>query len=211
MNSDPLTPETIDVPVVVAYTANTTNNLPALGTGTVTGSFAPLSTITVQSSSAPLPRFADSPANRTALTINACSTNLLFPFVTNQAGFDTGIAIANTSLDPFKTPTQQGACIINYYGATTGGGAAPAAATSPVVAAGTELVFLLSTGGGGVAATPGFQGYIIAQCAFQFGHGFAFISDLGSQRLAEGYLALVMDGTAPTVPRSKTVSEPLGQ
>jgi hypothetical protein len=211
MNSDPLTPETIDVPVVVAYTANTTNNLPALGTGTVTGSFAPLSTITVQSSSAPIPRFADSPANRTALTINACSTNLLFPFVTNQAGFDTGIAIANTSLDPFKTPTQQGACIINYYGATTGGGAAPAAATSPVVAAGTELVFLLSTGGGGVAATPGFQGYIIAQCAFQFGHGFAFISDLGSQRLAEGYLALVMDGTAPTVPRSKTVSEPLGQ
>jgi len=209
VSSNPLVFENFDVPIAVAYTANTTNNLPALGTGTVTGSFAPLSTITTQSATAPIPRFADNPSNKTALTINACSTNLLFPFVTNQAGFDTGIAIANTSLDPFKTPTQQGACVINYYGNTTGGGAAPAAATSPVVKAGDELVFLVSTGGSGVAATPGFQGYIIAQCAFQYGHGFAFISDLGSQKLAEGYLALVMDSAAPTLPRSKTSSEPL--
>jgi hypothetical protein len=208
MNSDPLLPENIDIPVVVAFASNTSTNNPALGTGTVTGSFAPLSTVVTQSASAPLPRFADVPRTNTALTINACSTNLLFPFVTNQAGFDTGIAIANTSLDPFGTRTQQGACVVNYYGNTTGGGAAPAAATSAVVKAGEELIFLLSSGGG-VAATPGFQGYIIAQCAFQYAHGFAFISDLGSQRLAEGYLALVMDGTAPTVPRTGTLSEPL--
>ena len=209
MSSDPLSQENIDVPIVVAFTSNTSTNTPGLGTGTVTGSFAPLSTVTTQSSSAPLPRFIDVPTSKTALTINACSTNLLFPFVTNQAGFDSGIAIANTSLDPFGTKTQSGACVINYYGGTTGGGAAPAAATSPVVAAGTELIFLLSSGGGGVAATPGFQGYIIAQCAFQYAHGFAFISDLGSQKLAEGYLALVMDGAAPTIPRSKVLSEPL--
>lgn len=209
MSSDPLSQENIDVPIVVAFTSNTSTNNPGLGTATVTGSFAPLSTVTTQSSSAPLPRFIDVPTSKTALTINACSTNLLFTFVTNQAGFDTGIAIANTSLDPFGTATQKGACVINYYGGTTGGGAAPAAATSPVVAAGTELIFLLSSGGGGVAATPGFQGYIIAQCAFQYAHGFAFISDLGSQKLAEGYLALVMDSAASTLPRSKTASEPL--
>jgi len=211
MNSDPLSAENIDVPVVVAFTSNTATNNPGLGTGTVTGSFAPLSTVNTQSSSAPLPRFADVPKTNTALTINACSTNLLFPFVTNQAGFDTGFAIANTSLDPFGTKTQQGACVINYYGNTTGGGAAPAAATSPVVKAGDELVFSLSSGGGGVAATPGFQGYVIAQCAFQYAHGFAFISDLGSQKFAEGYLALVLDSAASTLPRSKTSSEPLGQ
>ncbi len=207
MNSDPLAVENFDVPIAVAFTSNTSTNSPGLGTGTVTGSFAPLSTITTQSTSAPVPRFADVPSARTALTINACSTNLLFPFVTNQAGFDTGFAIANTSLDPFTTKTQQGACKINYYGVTTGGGAAPAAATSPVVAAGTELVWLLSSGGGGIAATPGFQGYVIAQCAFQYAHGFAFISDLGSQRLAEGYLALVMDGAITT--RTGTASEVL--
>jgi len=209
MNADPLAVESIDIPISVAFTSNTTNNTPALGTATVTGSFAPLSTVTTQSATAPIPRFADTPTTRTAFVINACSTNLLFPFVTNQAGFDTGIAISNTSLDPFRTPTQQGACIINYYGSTTTG-PAPAATTSGVVRAGETLTFLLSSNAGLSAGAAGFQGYIIAQCAFQFGHGFAFISDLGGNRLAEGYLALVMDGTAPTVPRSKTVSEPLG-
>jgi len=211
ISSDPLSQENIDVPVVVAYTANTATNNPGLGTATITGSFAPLSTVITQSASAPLPRFADTPTSKTGFIINACSTNLLFPFVTNQAGFDTGIAIANTSLDPFGTKVQQGPCVVNYYGNTTGGGAAPAAATSPSVAAGTELVFTLSGGGGGVAATPGFQGYIIAQCAFQYGHGFAFISDIAGQKVAEGYLALVMDTAASTLPRSKTASEPLGQ
>jgi hypothetical protein len=211
MNSDPLAVENIDVPVVVAFRSNTTNNTPALGTATINGSFAPLSTVTTQSASAPLPRFADSGTPRTAFAINPCATNLLFPFVTNQVGFDTGLVVSNTSLDPFGTPTQQGPCTINYYGATTGGGAAPAAKTSPVVPAGGQLVWLLSSGGGGIDATPGFQGYIIAQCNFQFGHGFAFISNVGGNQVAHGYLALVMDGTAPTVPRSKTVSEPLGQ
>jgi hypothetical protein len=212
MSGDPLSQENIDVPIVLAFSSNTTTNTPGLGTGTVTGSFAPLSTVTTQSASAPVPRFIDVPSSKTAFTINACSTNLLFPFVTNQAGFDTGIAIANTSLDPFKTATQAGPCTINYYGNTTGGGAAPAPfTTTTAVAAGTELVFNISSGGGGVPATPGFQGYIIAQCAFQYAHGFAFISDIGGQKVAEGYLALVMDAQATTIPRSKTASEPLGQ
>jgi hypothetical protein len=208
MNSDPLSVESIDVPVAITFVSNTATPVPGLGTSTVVGSFAPLSTVTTQSASAPIPRFADVPTSRTDFIINPCSTNLLFPFVTNQAGFDTGIAISNTSLDPFKTPTQQGPCTINYYGGTTGGGAAPAAATSPVVPAGTVLTFLLSNGGGGIAATPGFQGYIIAQCQFQYAHGFAFISDLGSQRLAEGYLALILDAGIPT--RTGFASETLG-
>ncbi len=33
----------------------------------------------------------------------AVRTNLLYPFVTNQAGFDTGLAISNTSCDPYGT------------------------------------------------------------------------------------------------------------
>jgi hypothetical protein len=210
VGANPQSTESIDVPIVIAYAANTTANSPGLGTATVTGSFAPLSTVITQSTSAPIPRFVDVPMSKTGFTINACSTNLLFPFVSNQAGFDTGIAIANTSADPFGTRTQQGACVINYYGNTTGGGAAPAAATSAVVAPGTELVFSVMAGGG-VPATPGFQGYIIAQCAFQYAHGFAFISDIGAQKTAEGYLALVLDGAAATLPRSKTASEPLNQ
>ena len=62
------------------------------------------------------------------------------------------------------------------------------------MAAGNELVFTLSGGGNlGIAATPGFQGYIIATANFQFCHAFAFISDAGAQRLAEGYLAIQLD------------------
>jgi hypothetical protein len=207
MKSDPQSSENIDIPVVVAFTSSTATNVPGLGTATVTGSFAPISTVITQSASAPIPRFIASPINATAFTINACSTNLLFPFVANQAGFDTGLAIANTSQDPFGTSTQSGACILNYYG-NTNGGAAPAKVTSPVVPAGTELIWLLSTTSGGIPATPGFEGYIIAQCAFQYAHGFAFITDVGAQKLAEGYLALILD--APIATRG-TQSETLGQ
>jgi hypothetical protein len=207
MRSDPQSSENIDIPVVVAFTSSTATNVPGLGTATVTGSFAPISTVITQSASAPIPRFIASPINATAFTINACSTNLLFPFVANQAGFDTGLAIANTSQDPFGTSTQSGACILNYYG-NTNGGAAPAKVTSPVVPAGTELIWLLSTTSGGIPATPGFEGYIIAQCAFQYAHGFAFITDVGAQKLAEGYLALILD--APIATRG-TQSETLGQ
>ena len=69
----------------------------------------------------------------------------------------------------------------------------------------------LSSGGNyGVAATPGFQGYVIAQCNFQYGHGFAFISDVGANRVSEAYLALIMDGQVDTYPRSGVFSEVLG-
>jgi hypothetical protein len=62
------------------------------------------------------------------------------------------------------------------------------------------LAFIVSSGGGVVGtdktcaacATPGFHGYIIAICDFQYAHGFAFVSDLGAAKLAEGYLALII-------------------
>ena len=55
---------------------------------------------------------------------------------------------------------------------------------------------------------PGFQGYIIAQCRFQYAHGFAFITDgpIGQARVAEGYLALVMDDGIVSRTGSRTES-----
>lgn len=207
--TNPLFPGRVEIPVVVAYRSNTAAGLPGLGTATAAASFAPISTVTTQSATAPLPRFADTGTARSVVVVNPCTTNLLFPFVTNQAGFDTGIAIANTSRDPFGTVTQSGACTLNYYGETAGGGAAPAAQTSGAIAAGTVAVFTLSAGGThGITATPGFQGYIIAQCRFQYAHGFAFVSDLGAAKLSHGYLALVMD--APLGYRTGFSSESLG-
>ncbi|MFN0107134.1 MAG: hypothetical protein ACKV2U_34180 [Bryobacteraceae bacterium] len=210
MNADPNTAQTYEFGIGVSFSANTSNNLPGLGSATVAGSFAPLSTVTTASASAPIPRFADTSTARTIFTISACTTNLLFVFLTNQAGFDSGIAISNTSVDPFGTAPQSGPCKLNYYGETTGGGAAPAAQTSAVVPAGKQLTAVLSTGGNlGIAATPGFQGYMIAQCSFQYAHGFAFISDVGANRVSEAYLALILDN-ALSPARTLFSSEVLG-
>jgi len=209
MDADPLVAQTYEFAVAAAYVANTSNNLPGLGTATVAGSFAPLSTVTTASGSAPIPRFADTSVARNIMTVSACTTNLLFQFLTNQAGFDSGFAISNTSTDPFGTAPQSGPCKLNYYGGTTGGGAAPAAQTSAVVPSGAQLVAVLSSGGNyGIAATPGFQGYMIAQCSFQYAHGFAFISDVGANRVSESYQALVLDGTMGS--RTIFFSEVLG-
>jgi len=211
--SNPNVIESLTVPVSVAFISNTQQNLPGTGQSTEAVNFAPLST-SATASTGPIPRFCQPHTAANFFVINSCSCDLLFPFVTNQAGFDTGIAIANTSQDPFGTVPQTGTVKLWYYGGTTGGGAAPAAQTSQAVAAGAELVFTLSNGGNlGIAATPGFQGYIISVAQFQYCHGFAFISDLGAQKLAEGYLAIQLDipfwtngipGFAPTNPPNRT-------
>jgi len=175
----------------------------ALGTASVAGSYAPISSVTTATTSDLQPRFVDTGSPRTLFSIVSCSTSLLYPFVTNQAGFDTGLVIANTSRDPFGTPTQQGTCTLYYYGFTTGGGPAPAPVTTPNIPAGHHAIWTLSSGGtvqtsgGSIPAAPGFQGYIIAHCNFQYAHGYAFISDLGAQKLAQGYLALVMSAPLP--------------
>ncbi len=195
--ANPNVQESLTVPISVSYTSNTGSNIPATTTtpATVLAEFSPQSTVGTASSTAPIPRFGPSGSPVSLFTISPCSCNLLFPFVTNIAGFDTGVAIANTSLDPFGTSPQTGTVTLNYYGTTSGGGAAPAAfTTTSAIPGGSELIFTLSNGGNyGTPATPGFEGYIIAQSDFQYCHGFAFISDVGAQKLAEGYLAISLD------------------
>jgi len=198
--------ESATLAVTVAYISDTTHNLPAPGTTQVSVNFAPVSSVPAASFSAPIPRFYAPYPLRNLFSINVCACNLLFPFVTNQAGFDTGIAIANTTRDPFGTPLEQGIVTLYYYGAGASGADSPASQQSAPVAAGTELVFTLSGGGDhGITATPDFQGYIISIASFQYCHAFAFISDLGSLKLAEGYLAIQLD--TPGLNRTFTTSE----
>lgn len=205
--ADPLNISNIEVGLMVVYTANP---LPAQGTATMSGNFAPVSTQGAMNTSAnQFPRFADVPQSATAFTINTCATNILFPFLTNQAGFDSGISIANTSQDPFKTAPQTGICNLNYYG-TFSSDASKTFYTQPTtaIAGGVTAVATLSGGGtNGIGAVAGFQGYMIATCNFQYAHGFAFISDFGATKLAQGYLALIMDD--PSSSRTGTSSESL--
>lgn len=95
-NSNPRVIEEVQFPVAVAYNPALT---PGIGTGTVTASFAPLSTAASSPATAPIPRFVDTSYRRDLFTMSSCTTTLLFPFVTNNSGFDTGLAIATTSLD----------------------------------------------------------------------------------------------------------------
>jgi hypothetical protein len=111
----------------------------------------------------------------------ANTTNLLYTFVTNQAGFDTALTISNTGTDPFGTVGQAGSCSINFYGV-----GAPAPVSTGTVASGATFTGLAST----MAA--GFQGYAIATCNFPYARGFAFISDVGARNLAMGYLGQVV-------------------
>jgi len=188
LQSDPTTLADLRMGVYVSYTANPGNNSPALGTGTVNGSYAPTSTVGVAVSSV-VPRFADTSTASTIFTVVPCVTNLLFPFVTSQLGFDTGIAISSTSTDPFATSPQSGTCTLNWYGAAFTG-----ATPTPIVTSGTTYTALTSQTLSNVAG--GFSGYMIAVCRFQYAHGFAFVSYLGARNIAMGYLALVLPDPA---------------
>ena len=142
---------------------------PTLDMGTVTVSYHPVTDDVTKR-----PRFASGPTND-VITIEDCTTTLLFPFVTNQAGFNTGLAITNAS-------EGSGSCTIGYSGP-----AAPADLMSQPIEGGAQWVDLLSK------IAPAFQGYITATCEFRDAHGFAFITD-ADNTLAQGYLAVCTSG-----------------
>jgi hypothetical protein len=164
---------------------------------TVAGSYAPL-TSTFTARTDPAPRFVSDPADVVSFNINPCRTNLLFPYVTNQGGFDTGMAIANTSADRFGTVPQNGTCTVEYYGKTGASGAAPAPVTTESIPAGMVATASLANGGSyGIPAAKDFEGYIIARCNFQYAHGYAGIYQFsmvaGSIQSLGNYIALVLD------------------
>jgi hypothetical protein len=188
--------ETFAIGSYVVLTANTVTASTTALTAAV--SFAPVG-------STQIPNFVVGPSTTTTTlsTFTQCTTSLLFPFVTNQLGFDTGIAIANTSSDPFGSngaTAQAGTCTINFYGA---GAPSPSNVTTPTVPSGTVYTAVLS----GIGA--GFQGYLIAQCNFQYAHGFAFVTDgVGANGgLSQGYLAGVIPDTNQV---KRTTANPIG-
>jgi hypothetical protein len=231
---DPASLEQVDVPVVVAFQAQLSANppvgLPVTGTiAQVTGGFAPFYTsssaaLPATTSSFPIPRFVPGNAPANLFEINKCACDLLFPFVSSQGGFDTGIAIANTSLDPgatfgFGATPQQGTVTFFYFGVGANGAAPPGSQISANVPAGQVLTYVLSSGGGAIGTGAngldtrgaGFQGYIIAQAQFQYCHAYAFVSALGggptSPGVSEGYLGLILDngGLSRTAQQSENL------
>jgi hypothetical protein len=124
-------------------------------------------------------------------------TRLLFPFVSNTAGFDTGISIANTGADSTGTIGISGTATIYFF--PQGGGPVTSVSTG-VIPVGGQYVNLASI------LKPNFQGYIEVVCEFPFAHGWGFLSDLGARNLAATVPALVLP-----LARTNTGVESLGQ
>jgi len=216
---DPFAQEDLTVPIGVT----TTNALPQTidVSTTVKGGFAPSNTsgdgipLLTSAAAGQLPRFFENlTGGGTLFTIVKCNCNLLFPYVSNAAGFDTGIAIANTSLSPTdptftQTLAQSGPVQFWYF---AGGALAKTECTNVAnkgvcpgttfVPSGGVMTFTVAGGSNtwGLNGGPaGFTGYVIAKTGFQYCHGFAYFSDLnravipGIYGTSVGYLALVMD------------------
>jgi len=152
--------EVYDFPLWITFTGNPNQGFPAItpGTAQATMNYFPLisgpsgSELCVtgdatcaagyaSAASYPIPRFVqqnpNQPVSAPSLSVTQCVTYLLYPYVTDVTGFNTGIAISNTSLDPFATvpaglaPTgdaynpagaQAGTCAVNFYGGQYAGG-----------------------------------------------------------------------------------------
>jgi hypothetical protein len=144
-------------------------------------------------------------------TNGACTnhTYLLFTYVnTYVAGgspsafsrFGTGISISNTSMDPFGTPQESGACTFYFYS-----GGSSHQYTTPTIPAGGNYSFDVSS------TVPGFAGsigYAVADCDFRNAHGIALVYDnygIGSPTSSYTTPALVLQ-----IPRPAT-NEGLGQ
>jgi hypothetical protein len=206
---DPFTVETAALPLAVAFKAGLP---PTTASPTVSVGLAPQNTDVMALATDPIPRFGPSsaPGQTLPFPVGPCVCNLLFPWVVSVGGFDTGIGISNTSMDPFNNGTvaQHGTITYHFYGTATGTG------TSPDVAAGTSYGFSITTGdsanGASIPGMPGFEGYVIASANFQYCHGMAFISGfgIGAAGVSQSYLGLVLD--TPLASRTGSASEVAG-
>jgi hypothetical protein len=213
--------DSLTIPVTVGTTATATYPLPQ-GSITVTAQLAPPSTTTAVALTnyyGYIPSYGETQCATNAatiLTVQAGQTVLLIPYAVNQSGFDTGIAIANTTADPGAaaglgvagppstlTVPQNGKITFYFYPQT---GTAPAAystsATSPgsgltatgVLNSGGTYSVLLSQLLAAAGFTGNFQGYVIALCNFTNGHGESFVSDFVG--FSQGALMLVVPQSA---------------
>jgi cysteine-rich repeat protein len=114
----------------------------------------------------------------TCRLVKPIQTVLLFPFVTNRGGFDTGLAITNTSLGTSTTPTDGNCSMLPMSSDSTATGW-----RTGVIPAGQMFSTLASSN------APGFSGYLVALCDFQGAQGTAYVSDLGARNTSMIYLA----------------------
>jgi len=152
------------------------------------------------------PRYQSSSISVTVVDIVQAETDMLISFaIKNSSGFDTGIAIANTSTDPLgavngATPND-GTVKLTFYpqgsgssfSYTTGAGAPGQGLTSGgVLASGKTWTVGLGELLGAISGAPtSFTGYIVVQTSFTNGHGAAYLTDYKGFTSATPVLVIV--------------------
>jgi len=187
-NINPSAAQSLTFALYAVY-SNTVN--PPTATSTVQIGYAPTSSSTAPGNTTNIPRniALTSGATSTLFSVVPCQTVLMFPYVTNVTGYETGMAISNTSKDPFQTQQSSGACSMYFYGQNQ-----PSAAVAFVNGAGASTIAAgeMSANTASGLGLVNFNGYGLAVCNFQFAHGFAFVQNR-TQTVGMGYLPLVMD------------------
>ena len=117
---------------------------------------------------AAMPRFGESPGN-TVLEIDDCMTELFYPFVTSNSGYDTGIVISNTS-------SATGSCMATYSNSEE-------SMDIGEVMPGMQAIFLVSS------HMEDFSGYLTVNCTTQAASGFAHVVDSSGLAGSQGYIA----------------------
>jgi len=151
----------------------------------------------------------------TVVNIVPANTTLLMPYALFLPPFDTGLAIANTTADPFgvggggSTPAS-GTVTLNFFPTTaTGAGTSFSVTTSSTVrpgaglssdgtlAAGATWTVLMSQLLTAAGQTGNFTGYVFIQANFLDAHGTATISDFKTYSLTANVLVLPPPATTP--------------
>ena len=206
----PLTPGAITMTATLAPTGAALSSSGGVLTSSTTGQ---------------IPRYANNPLPSPPLTvinITAAQTIMLIPFAVSASGFDTGIAIANTTTDPFGTTNgarpQNGNLVFNIFPRT--GSSCVVTPSTSTVGVGLTSAGILESGrtysvlfsellrvtGSSCPTTA--TGYIFVTANFPLGHGSAFVTNFTGFTSASNVLIL----TPPTAatPRNAVTVESLG-
>jgi len=140
------------------------------------------------------------------ISVSRCITYLLYPYVAHGfGGYDTGIAVANTTFDADVfggggANPQDGGASLYYFKSFANGGTAADPLVYPIsmIEAGNTWANTMTAMN---ATVPGFAnstGYMIVKCQFQNAHGYGYVAfQMGtSMGVAQAYLALVVPDPA---------------
>lgn len=172
---------------------------------TISAAMAPITSLTTPDRFPQFIEGCETGATTFATVSGVLNTILLIPYATTEVGYDTGIAIANTTTDPgttamggFREAIRQNGKITFYFYPKSGPAIDPWVSTSYPGQFGLDAAGLLPTGKTFVAllsqllpaSVDEFSGYIFVVTDFTNAHGEYFISDWYD--FAHGALMLVV-------------------